>query len=207
MKSKVSFTLRIDEKTLRLDKAIRKQYPDWGRQAVGILIQNRQVMVNGKSVWLASWKVHAGDLVEITDPPKDKPSSINSFDPSWLVADAGDLLVVSKPAGLLSQATRAGGTDDLLNLTQAAFGEKLHLFHRLDRDTSGICLLTRPGPVNGYLDAAFKARTVVKEYIGLVSGRGGLTQEGELRSYLARDKKRSDRMQAVEKGKICFHGI
>ena len=41
----------------RLDKILRNQYPDWGRNAVNRIIQNRQVKVNGKTVWLASWRV------------------------------------------------------------------------------------------------------------------------------------------------------
>ena len=99
-------------------------------------------------------------------------------------------MAVSKPAGLLSQPTRAGGSDDLLSLVQAAYGKDLRLFHRLDRDTSGLCLLTRPGPVNAYLDAAFKRREMVKEYFALIASRGQLADNGQLRSYLDRHDRR-----------------
>jgi len=194
------FTARRENDGQRLDKVIRQAFPDWGRSAVGRLIQNRQVWVNGKQVWMNSWKVKAGDQIEISDPPEDKPRAPESFDPVWLLADEGDLLAVCKPAGLLSQPTRAGGRDDLLSLTQAAFGDDLRLFHRLDRDTSGVCLLTRPGPVNAYLDAAFKQREVVKEYFALIASRGRLGENGEIHSYLDRHDRRSDMMQVVEKG-------
>ena len=194
------FTVRQEDDGQRLDKVIRQAYPDWGRSAVGSLIQNRQVRVNGQSVWLNSWKVHSGDQIEISGPPEEKPQAPERFDPAWLLADEGDLLAVCKPAGLLSQPTRAGGSDDLLSLAQAAYGQDLRLFHRLDRDTSGVCLLTRPGEVNAYLDAAFKQREVVKEYFALIAGRGQLAESGQLRSYLDRHDRRPDMIQTVEKG-------
>lgn len=194
------FTVGRGDDGQRLDKAIRGAYPEWGRSAVGRLIQNRQVRINGKQIWLGSWKVHAGDQIEISAPPENKPQAPKRFDPAWLLADEGDVLVVCKPAGLLSQPTRAGGSDDLLSLAQAAFGQELRLFHRLDRDTSGLCLLTQPGPVNAYLDAAFKQRKVVKEYIALTAKRGKLAGSGQLRSYLEQDARRSDLMRTVEKG-------
>ena len=195
-----SFIVEAESGGDRLDKVIRQAYPDWGRKAVGQLIHNRQVTVNGKAVWLSSWKVQVGDRIEIADPPAGKPQGPEKFDPAWLIVDEGDLLVVCKPAGLLSQPTRAGGHDDLLSLTQKAYGKDLRLFHRLDRDTSGLCLLTRPGPINAYLDTAFKQREVVKEYVALVADRGSLAEGGQLRSYLAVHNRRPDLMQVVERG-------
>lgn len=194
------FVIGAKLKDVRLDKVIREKYPAWGRQAVSRLLQNRQVRVNGKTVWMGSWKVNQGDEIEILQPPQSKTPKVAHFDPSWLVADEGDLIVVSKPAGLLSQATQAGGEDNLLSLAQQYYSSEVRLFHRLDRDTSGLCLLTRPGPVNAYLDAAFKQRLVQKEYLALVSDPGRLDKEGQLLLYLAEHDKRRDMMQVVERG-------
>ena len=207
-KNKKEAQYRVPEGTgerRRLDAALRAAFPEWGRQAVGRVIQNRQVQVNGQSVWMGSWKVHAGDMIVVRNPPVSKPAAPQVFDPNWLLADEGDLLVVCKPAGLRSQATRAGGEDNLLSLSQEAFGADLRLVHRLDRDTSGLCLLTRPGPVNAYLDRAFQNRQVKKEYVGLISERGALEESGLMRDYLDRDPKQRDRMVIVPKGgKVAF---
>jgi len=196
----VSFGVENLDSPTRLDKVIREQFPDWGRQAVSRILQRRQVRVNGKIVWMGSWKVRQGDQIEILQPPQSKKPTAVHFDPNWLVADEGDLIVVSKPAGLLSQATQAGGEDNLLSLAVKVFGSEVRLFHRLDRDTSGLCLLTRPGPVNAYLDAAFKQRLVRKEYLAWVSDPGQLDAEGQLRLYLSVHDKRRDMMQVVERG-------
>ncbi|MCB2179690.1 RluA family pseudouridine synthase [bacterium] len=199
------FVVQVHEAQNRLDKVLRAHYPAWGRQAVSKLLQNRQVRVNGKPVWMGSWKVSAGDRVEVANPPKEKPPVILQFDPAWLVADEGDLLVVSKPAGLLSQAVRKGGRDNLLSLVQQAYGADVRLFHRLDRDTSGLTILTRPGPVNAYLDRAFKERLVLKEYVAVVENAGKLEDQGELRDYLDRHPHRRDMMQVVERGGKYAH--
>jgi len=194
------YIVRRDQHGDRLDKVLRQAFPDWGRKAVSQLINGHQVRVNGQTVWLDSWKLHAGDQLEISDPPAGKPSGPEHFDPAWLIADEDDLLAVCKPAGMLAQPTRAGSRDDLLSLAQAAFGRELRLFHRLDRDTSGVCLLTRPGAVNAYLDAAFKQRKVVKEYTALIAQQGELATSGQLRSYLDRHEHRSDLVRVVERG-------
>ena len=196
----VSFGVENLGSPTRLDKVIREQFPDWGRMAISRILQRRQVRVNGKTVWMGSWKVNQGDQIEIFQPPQRKAPPAAHFDPNWLVADEGDLIVVSKPAGLLSQATQAGGEDNLLSLAVKFFGSEVRLFHRLDRDTSGLCLLTRPGPVNVYLDAAFKQRLVRKEYLALVSDPGQLDVEGQIRLYLSVHEKRRDMMQVVERG-------
>lgn len=197
--SRVNFTVEGLGKPTRLDKVLRNQFPEWGRQAVKRTLNQRKVRVNGQKVWLGSWKVKDGDLVEVLKAPQPRRMGPEQFDPAWLVADEGDLLVVNKPAGLRSQATRDKRKDNLLGLAQAQFGE-VRLFHRLDRDTSGLTLLTRPGPVNFYLDRAFKDRLVEKEYLAIVKGRGELEAKGRIEARLAQHPKRADMMAAVGKG-------
>ena len=196
----IRFTVSGQKGQTRLDNVLRNQYPLWGRRAIAKIINNRQVRVSGKTVWLGSWKVKNGDKIVIFDPPENKPEAPAAFEPSWVVADQGDLIVVNKPAGLRSQAARAGDDENLLTLAQEYYSADIHLFHRLDRDTSGLCLLTRPGPVNAYLDEVFKSQQAEKEYLALVGQTGQLEDEGVLRSYLARHEHRSDMMQVVEKG-------
>jgi RluA family pseudouridine synthase len=198
--TEIRFTVEGITGEVRLDKVLKDRFPRWGRQAVGKVINGRQVKVNGKTVWLASWKVCSGDQITVTDPPSDKPSGPDRFKDSWIVAEEEDLIVVDKPAGLRSQATRAGGTDNLLSLAQARFSE-VSLFHRLDRDTSGLCLLTYPGPVNAYLDQAFKQRLVKKEYLAVVGNLGELQDQGVITAALAPHTKRRDMMKVAPQGK------
>ncbi|HSN75387.1 MAG TPA: RNA pseudouridine synthase, partial [Anaerolineae bacterium] len=74
------------------------------------------------------------------------------------------------------------------------------LFHRLDRDTSGVVLLTRGGPVNRYLDGAFKAGAVRKEYLATVTSPNRLAAEGMIAVRLKPHPSRRDMMVVAERG-------
>ena len=186
-------------KQTRLDRVLRDRFPLWGRQAVQKLITAGKVKLNGRIVRLASWEVENGDRLEIADPPAEKTPPPAAFDDSWIIAEEPDLIAINKPGGLLSEPPRFVRTANLLDLARERFGE-LVLFHRLDRDTSGVVLLTRPGPINKYLDAAFKGRTIRKEYLAVVPLPNRLEPSGVIDVRLGPDPHRRDRMTVVERG-------
>ena len=196
---KAQFTVRGLQQPTRLDRAIRDRFPEWGRKAVQATITNKKVQVNGRSVWLCSWKVHNGDRIAIAAAPEAKAPPPAAFDDTWIIAEEPDLIAINKPAGLLTQATRWNQAGNLLSLAVDRFGP-LTLFHRLDRDTSGVVILTRPGKINQYLDAAFKAGTVQKEYIAVVREGSKLELEGIINVRLKAHSTRRDMMEATHKG-------
>lgn len=103
------------------------------------------------------------------------PSTIGTMIPtpiSGLVihADAA-LLVVNKPAGLLSVPGRGqAGKDNLTAHVQACFADAL-IVHRLDMGTSGLMLFARGAQMQRALSMAFAARHVAKRYVAVVEGR------------------------------------
>lgn len=197
--TKTEFTARSLAKPTRLDRVLRDQFPLWGRQAVQRLISAGKVQLNGRVVRLASWEVHNGDRLEIASPPAPKTPPPDTFDEAWIIAQEPDLIAVNKLAGLLSEPKRFSQISNLLDLATARFGP-LVLFHRLDRDTSGVVLLTRPGEINKYLDAAFKNHTIVKEYLAVVATPNRLAPSGIIDVRLGPDPERRDRMTVVERG-------
>jgi 23S rRNA pseudouridine1911/1915/1917 synthase len=184
---------------MRLDQVLRSHFPGWGRQTVQRLITGNKVKVNGRRVWLASWQIQNGDQVEVAETPADKPDATQRFDDAWIIAVEDDLVAVNKPAGLLVEPPKWRVANNLLDLAIARFGP-LILFHRLDRDTSGVVILTRPGPVNQYLDHAFKAHTIQKEYLAVVHAPNQLAEAGVLDARLASHPSRRDKMTVVERG-------
>ena len=183
----------------RLDRALQAHQPAWGRSAVRGLIEGRQVRVNGRPVWLCSWQVHNGDRIELLALPEAKPQPFEHFDDAWIIAEEPDLAAVDKPAGLLSESPRWREAGNLLDLARQRFGP-VHLFHRLDRDTSGVVLLTRNAAINHYLDAAFKQGAVEKEYLAVVAAPNQLQAEGVIRLPIGRHPTRRDMMAVVETG-------
>lgn len=80
------------------------------------------------------------------------------------------LVVVDKPAGLLSVPGRgADKADCAAARVQALYGDA-QIVHRLDMATSGLLLMARGAAMQRVLSAAFQDREVVKHYEALVSG-------------------------------------
>jgi tRNA pseudouridine32 synthase/23S rRNA pseudouridine746 synthase len=103
------------------------------------------------------------DAAPIYNPPLDPYVSL-------LHRDA-DLLVFDKPSGLLSVPGRHPALwDSLLTRVQKEFPQAL-IVHRLDKDTSGVVLMSLNRKAHALVAAQFEARTTRKSYIAEVWGR------------------------------------
>jgi 23S rRNA pseudouridine1911/1915/1917 synthase len=82
-----------------------------------------------------------------------------------------DLLVVSKPAGLLSVPTPGAQGRTLLDALAAQGHAGVLPVHRLDRDVSGLVVLAQHEAARAALESLFRGRAVKKVYWALVRGR------------------------------------
>lgn len=81
------------------------------------------------------------------------------------------IIVVNKPAGLLSVAGRgADKTDSLTTRVQKEFPDALNV-HRLDMSTSGLIVLARGKEMHRRISAMFRERRVEKRYLAIVAGQ------------------------------------
>ena len=82
------------------------------------------------------------------------------------------LLIVDKPAGLLSVPGRETDAPSVLSLMRSRLpqAEGPLVVHRLDMDTSGLMLIAKTADVHRSLQALFETRAVEKEYIALLEG-------------------------------------
>lgn len=99
--------------------------------------------------------------------------------PFTIVHEDNDLLVVEKPAGVVTQPGKGHMHDALLNGVFARYGKLLHnlgvrrdfgLLHRLDKDTSGLLVIAKLPNAYDELRRAFEARKIEKEYLAIVAG-------------------------------------
>ena len=94
--------------------------------------------------------------------PPDTPLAILHHD--------HELLLVDKPAGLLSVPGKGAHLADcLLARVQAVFPEAL-LVHRLDRDTSGVMVFAMTPHAQRHLGLQFEKRQMKKTYVARVWG-------------------------------------
>lgn len=103
------------------------------------------------------------------------------------------VLVVEKPAGLLSQADLSGDLD-VLTLAKQWLKDRyekpgnvyLGLIHRLDRPVSGVMILAKTSKAAGRLSKVFRERKTRKIYRAVVEGEL-LPESGELAHRLCKD--------------------
>jgi 23S rRNA pseudouridine1911/1915/1917 synthase len=176
---------------------LRALYPATsGRRLKGWLEQER-VRVNGVVVRRGDVAIAAGDRVELgAAPPPSLPV------PLALVHEDATLIVIDKPAGLLTIAD-AGERDRtayrmLRDWLDARAAGRVFVVHRLDRETSGLIVFARTGAAKEALQAQFKARTAERVYQARVEGVVR-DDAGTLTSRLAAD--RSLRVRPVETGR------
>jgi len=139
------------------------------------LCRSGRVRVNGAVVHDPAVRVGVGDQVtfDITAPRSRK----GTLPPEAIVHVDTDVVVVNKPAGLLSVPYESGDKDTLIDLTRSAlrkaqrgFDPELGIVHRIDIDTTGLLVFTRNLAAKRHLSAQFRAHTTHRRYVALVHG-------------------------------------
>jgi len=165
-----------------------------------------RIAVNGEAA-KPSRIVEAGDVVEFEIPPLT-PLTARPEDISLAVVyEDGDVLVVSKPAGMVTHPAPGAKTGTLVNALLAHAGDGLPgerlragLVHRLDRDTSGLLLIGKTERSLRRLQEAMARREIAREYVGLVCG---LPQHrrGTIEGAIGRDPRNRLKFAVVASGK------
>jgi len=95
---------------------------------------------------------------------------LNSLTAEVLYQDA-NLAVVNKPSGILMHRSKLA-TDrfTFVELLQEKFRKKVYCPHRLDRQTSGVCVVAFNSGTTSDLQKSFARRQIEKTYIALTRG-------------------------------------
>jgi 23S rRNA pseudouridine1911/1915/1917 synthase len=161
------------------------------RALVSDAIKRGAVLVNGEPV-KASRALEEGDVLDWAVRPRPQLHAGPEAIDVPIVYEDDDVIVVDKPAGMVSHPAHGtlGGTlvNALLAHTGALPGEELRagLVHRLDRDTSGLLVVAKNDAALSSLGIAMKAREIKREYLGLVHGVPDHAR-GRLDGPIARD--------------------
>ncbi|WP_298429561.1 RluA family pseudouridine synthase [uncultured Jannaschia sp.] len=104
----------------------------------------------------------------------DAPGPSTPYDPPEgpipVIHEDAHLLVVDKPAGLLSVPGRGEHLSDCLLTRLAETHPEVLLCHRLDRDTSGIMVFALTKLAQRKMGRLFETKRVKKRYIARVAG-------------------------------------
>src|SRR5215831_5606638 len=102
------------------------------------------------------------------------------------------VIVVDKPAGLLTMATEAERSKTLYAMLRAHLNskkrpEKLFIVHRLDREASGLLVFAKSIEAKERLQDQFKDHSAGRRYVAVVEGQVK-GDDFTIRSYLAENK-------------------
>jgi RluA family pseudouridine synthase len=125
----------------------------------------------------------------------------------WICYEDSDLVVLNKPSGLPTQKTLDPRRPYLYLLAQEYFRARgktyLGLHHRLDRDTSGLILMTLSERANKGVAELFQNHRIEKEYWAVVERIPRTFQDRrdsfEVKNYLKKSSQRG-RMEVAHSG-------
>jgi 23S rRNA pseudouridine1911/1915/1917 synthase len=195
-----------EAKGQRLDLFLTLQLEGVSRSRVQLLLNQGDVMVNGKCE-KASLKLRGGERIDITGEPHPAPLRATAEEiPLDVIYEDADLAVINKPAGMMvhagsGQNEEARNRGTLVNALLFRFkalsstGGDLRpgIVHRLDKETSGLIVVAKNDRTHAALAELFASRQIKKTYIALVQGEMERAK-GTINAGVGRDPMRRTRM-------------
>lgn len=181
---------------LRIDKFLMHRIENASRNRIQNAIELGNVLVNDKAT-KSSYQVKPMDIISVVlpHPPRDTevyPENI----PLDIVYEDDDVLVVNKPAGLVVHPGYNNYTGTLVNGLVFHFQQlptlpgndgRPGLVHRIDKDTSGLLLISKNERAMTWLARQFYEHTITRKYIALAWG--DLENDGTITGYIGRSTK------------------
>jgi 23S rRNA pseudouridine1911/1915/1917 synthase len=161
----------------------------WSR-ARDLCTQGR-VTVNGERCLDPAQRVSPGAAVAVDErAPKLRTGALPE---SAIVFSDRDVVVVDKPAGMLSVADEPGNKDTLVDWTRIllrrmggrSLDRELGVVHRLDKETSGLMVFARTLEAKRILASQFRAHDVERVYQAIA--HGAVTEE-RVETHLVEDR-------------------
>ena len=205
--STLTFRAAAEDAGARLDAFLAARVEGVSRSILKRVIEDGDVLVGGRTA-KPSYKLRAGDEIEVELTPDDSTNFAPEDIPLAVVYEDEDLVVVDKPAGLVVHPAGGAPSGTLANalafhfrqLSTRAGAARPGIVHRLDRDTSGLIAVAKNEAAHENLADQFRARLVFKSYVALVHGRVK-DDAGRVEQPIARDPRNRTRMAVVANGR------
>ncbi len=152
----------------RLDRWLARRLRRVSRARAQELIREGRVLARGRRV-RAAMPVRAGETVTVLFERRPDPEPERRG--LTVLYEDDRLLAVDKPPGLLSHPTDKTVKASVVWLLARQFpGLRPRLAHRLDRETSGVLLISKDAAAAKAAAEAFTERRVRKEYLAIARG-------------------------------------
>jgi 23S rRNA pseudouridine1911/1915/1917 synthase len=172
-----------DHNGLRLDCYLTQQFPSYSRSFFQKLIDQNNVLITQNQSCKASSRLLTGQTVHITFPKAEQAVALSQAQTDHLdvqiIHENSNFLIINKPAPLLmhmptKQSSEVTLVDWLVRrheeIKDVGPQHRPGIVHRLDKDTSGIVVVSRNDYALALFGALFKNRAIQKTYVAVVHG-------------------------------------
>ncbi|MDD3014100.1 MAG: RluA family pseudouridine synthase [Candidatus Gastranaerophilales bacterium] len=199
----------IDDAGNRLDILLSTFFPDMSRNRIQQLIKESNCIIVNDNKSKSSYKVKFGDEITV-NIPEAKPLELTSENiPLDIRFEDVNMIVVNKPAGMLTHPTSIEKEHTLVNALLYHCQGKLSgingimrpgILHRLDRDTSGLLMIAKNDYAHQFLSDQIKTKTARRQYLAILHG---VIKEdtGTINEPIDRHLTQRHKMGVVEGGK------
>jgi len=173
-KISINYTVLDSDEGMRVDQIVAKQFPEFSRAHIQKWIKDGVLLVNNKQV-KARQTLNPSDIIDVDfwedaqliDLPEDIPLDI--------VFEDKDIIILNKPAGLVVHPGSGNPNGTLVNALlnhdeTLGFLPRAGIVHRLDKDTSGLMVVSKSESSYLHLVQQLKERSVKRTYLALVVG-------------------------------------
>jgi 23S rRNA pseudouridine1911/1915/1917 synthase len=161
--TKQFFTVKFKQEGLRLFEIIASEL-DISKKKAQAALDAKQVLVNGRRIWMKNHLVKEEDLIEVMAEAK-KPAPPKRLQIIW---QDDNYLIVNKPAYLLTNASEES-IEARLRIQEK--NKSIEAVHRLDQETSGCVLFAKSADAKQAAIPLFKGRNIIKVYRAVTIGQ------------------------------------
>ncbi len=171
-----SFIINKDFEDSRIDRFLKKQYPNTPQSLFEKNFRKKNITVNNKKV-KNLFRLKINDIVDIyidfkiKTISKKKNFSTSDYDElkKSFIFECEDYCILNKPYGYASQdgSKVKKNVIDILNLNSKNY----HIVHRLDKETTGLMLIAKNRFYAKKFSEMFKLREIKKKYLTIINGK------------------------------------
>jgi 23S rRNA pseudouridine1911/1915/1917 synthase len=171
-------------KERRIDKYLHGRFSNLSRRFMQDAIKSGSVKVNGQPV-KPSFKLSPGDLVDVVLPEPPTKEITPEDIPIDVLYEDEDLIVINKRAGIVVHPARGNTHGTLVNaltfysdnLSSGLGDFRPGIVHRLDKNTTGVMVVTKNDSAQWQIARQFELRQTQKEYLAIVHGTPQLDRD------------------------------
>ena len=196
-----------DHSGQRLDSVIAKLFPDFSRSKLKNWLDSGSVFVNDDPLMKPSKKVTGGEEIKIFIKEERIISAEPQDIPFEVIHESKDFIVVNKSAGMVVHPGAGNYKNTLLNALLFKFPElenlpRAGIVHRLDKDTSGLMIVTRNQNAFKNLSKQISQRLVKRTYQAFVVGN--VSRSGIVEEPIGRHPRNRQKQAVTNKGKYAL---